>query len=50
MNLEFGQASGNIGKIFKRVANLLKNESFSPNTIDGLKIVTLQKLEVSLNK
>ena len=47
MNFEFGHARGNTGEYLRIVENLLKNESASPNTIDGLKIVVLQKLLVS---
>ena len=46
MNIESGHARGKTGKNFSIVENLLKNESSSPNTIDGLKIVVLQKLFV----
>ena len=35
---------------FYNKEEVLKNESFSPNTTEGLNIVTLQKLDVFCNK
>ena len=50
INFALGHANGKTGKIFSKVENLLKKESASPKTIDGLKIVTLQNNVVSDNK
>ena len=48
-NIELGHAKGKTGNSFNRLLNLLKKLSFSPNTIDGLKITVLNDADEMLD-